>query len=217
MENIRLILSMGLIAVISYLIGCLNFAIIICKIMYGKDIRDFGSGNAGMTNVARTFGKVPAILTTIGDFLKGTIAMLAGQLIHLLVCGTEYPYYAKYFVCVMVLIGHAYPVLYNFRGGKGILVSAGVILILDWRILIILCLIFGVVFFTTRIVSLGSIIVAVMFAVLTLVFGLVEQSPHVWTDTLTTSLMAAFVLYLHRANIKRLLNGTEHRFGGKKK
>ena len=84
-------------------------------------------------------------------------------------------------------------------------------------VLILLCLIFGVVFFTTRIVSLGSITVAVMFAVLTLVFGLVEQNPHVWTDTLTTSLMAAFVLYLHRANIKRLLNGTEHRFGGKKK
>lgn len=221
METFRLVLSMILTAVVSYLIGSANFAIIICRLLYHKDIRDYGSGNAGMTNVARTFGRLPAILVTIGDFCKGALAMIVGHLLAMLIGGTgsfgDFPFYGAYIVAVCVMLGHCFPVFYGFRGGKGILVSAGVILILDPPILLVLLIIFLVVFFCSKIVSLGSITVAAMYPVLTLIFGFLNGHETVWWDTLTALLIGGFVIFLHRANIKRLLNGTENRFGGKKK
>jgi glycerol-3-phosphate acyltransferase PlsY len=206
---------MALTAVVSYLIGSANFAIIICRLLYHKDIRDYGSGNAGMTNVARTFGKVPAVLVTIGDFCKGALAMLAGHLLSSLF-GIDFPFYGAYIVAICVMLGHCFPVFYGFKGGKGILVSAGVILIINPLILLILLAIFLAVFLSTKIVSLGSITVAAMYPVLTLIFGLVRQSATVVGDTLTALLIGGFVIFLHRSNIQRLLNGTENRFGKKK-
>ena len=221
METFRLVLSMILTAVGSYLIGSANFAIIICRLLYHKDIRDYGSGNAGMTNVARTFGKLPAVLVTIGDFCKGALAMVVGHLLAMTIGGTgsfaDFPFYGAYIVAICVMLGHCFPVFYNFRGGKGILVSAGVILILNPMILLLLLVIFLVVFLCSRIVSLGSITVAAMYPVLTLIFGLVSHSGTVVWDTLTALLLGGFVIFLHRANIKRLINGTENRFGSKKK
>ena len=131
MESVRMAIAMVLTLIASYLIGCANFAIIISKLVYHKDIRDYGSGNAGMTNIARTFGKWPAVACTIGDFLKGTIAALLGHLfVIILGAGAgfdEFPFYGNYLVALGVMLGHCFPVFYGFRGGKGILVSAGVI------------------------------------------------------------------------------------------
>ncbi len=216
-----MVLAVVLMAVVSYLIGCANFAIIISKLLYHKDIRDYGSGNAGMTNIARTFGKFPAVLVTIGDFAKGAIALLLGHLLVMTVGGTgsftDFPFYGEYIVAFFVMMGHCFPVFYGFRGGKGILVSAGVILILNPWMLLVLLAIFLVVFLTTKIVSAGSITVAVSYPILTLIFGLINHTETVLWDTLVALILGGLVVFFHRANIKRLLNGTESRFGSKKK
>ena len=216
-----MVLAVVLMAVVSYLIGCANFAIIISKLLYHKDIRDYGSGNAGMTNIARTFGKFPAVLVTIGDFSKGAIALLLGHLLVMTVGGTgsftDFPFYGEYIVAFFVMMGHCFPVFYGFRGGKGILVSAGVILILNPWMLLVLLAIFLVVFLTTKIVSAGSITVAVSYPILTLIFGLINHTETVLWDTLVALILGGLVVFFHRANIKRLLNGTESRFGSKKK
>ena len=150
MESVRMAIAMVLTLIASYLIGCANFAIIISKLVYHKDIRDYGSGNAGMTNIARTFGKWPAVACTIGDFLKGTIAALLGHLfVIILGAGVgfdAFPFYGNYLVALGVMLGHCFPVFYGFRGGKGILVSAGVILVLNYRVLLILLVLFHVRF-----------------------------------------------------------------------
>ena len=114
------------------------------------------------------------------------------------------------------MLGHCFPVFYGFRGGKGILVSAGVILILNPWILLALLVIFLAVFFASKIVSLGSITVAAMYPVLTLVFGLVQHSETVLWDTLVALVIGGLVIFFHRANIKRLINGTEISFKKKK-
>ena len=216
----RTALFVLLTAAVSYLIGCANFAIIVCRLLYHKDIRDYGSGNAGMTNVARTFGKCPAVLVTIGDFAKGAIAMLLAHLLAVTVGGyagfSGFPFYGAYIVAICVMLGHCFPVFYGFRGGTGILVSAGVILILNPWILLALLVIFLAVFFASKIVSLGSITVAAMYPVLTLVFGLVQHSETVLWDTLVALVIGGLVIFFHRANIKRLINGTESSFKKKK-
>lgn len=215
-----MVLAVVLMAVVSYLIGCANFAIIISKLLYHKDIRDYGSGNAGMTNIARTFGKFPAVLVTIGDFAKGAIALLLGHLLVMTVGGTgsftDFPFYGEYIVAFFVMMGHCFPVFYGFRGGKGILVSAGVILILNPWMLLVLLAIFLIVFLTTKIVSAGSITVAVSYPILTLIFGLINHTETVLWDTLVALILGGLVVFFHRANIKRLLNGTESKFGKKK-
>lgn len=220
MESARMVLAVVLMAVVSYLIGCANFAIIISKLLYHKDIRDYGSGNAGMTNIARTFGKFPAVLVTIGDFAKGAIALLLGHLLVMTVGGTgsftDFPFYGEYIVAFFVMMGHCFPVFYGFRGGKGILVSAGVILILNPWMLLVLLAIFLIVFLTTKIVSAGSITVAVSYPILTLIFGLINHTETVLWDTLVALILGGLVVFFHRANIKRLLNGTESKFGKKK-
>ena len=115
------------------------------------------------------------------------------------------------------MMGHCFPVFYGFRGGKGILVSAGVILILNPWMLLVLLAIFLIVFLTTKIVSAGSITVAVSYPILTLIFGLINHTETVLWDTLVALILGGLVVFFHRANIKRLLNGTESRFGSKKK
>lgn len=210
------ILSLVLSAGLAYLIGSINFAIIVTKLFARKDIRDFGSGNAGMTNVLRTLGKGPAALVTVGDFCKGVIAVFLGHLLVWLIGGTQAPFYLDYLIALLVLVGHCFPVFYGFKGGKGILVSAGVILALNPPVLGALLLIFLIVVAVTKTVSIGSITVAVAFPVLTLIWGLISDAPHLLWDTLSALVIGGLVVWMHRANIKRLMNGTENKFGQKK-
>ena len=164
MEIFLQILALLLAGVVAYLIGSINFAIIVTKLFAKKDIRDFGSGNAGMTNVLRTLGKGPAVLVTLGDFLKGVLAVVIGRLIlHLL--GGGAPFYGDYLLGLMAMLGHCFPIFYGFRGGKGILVSAGVILMLNWRVLLIILAVFLLVVVFTKTVSLGSISAAAAYPV----------------------------------------------------
>lgn len=216
MQIFRLVLALVLSGVVAYLIGSVNFAIIVTRIFAHEDIRKYGSGNAGMTNVLRTLGKGPAALVTIGDFCKGVLAVLISYLLLRTVGGTEPPFYTNYVVAVMVLLGHCFPVFYGFRGGKGILVSAGVILVLNPLILLALLAIFLVVVIASRIVSLASITVAVAYPILTLIFGLVGQDPYLLWDVLVALCVGGAVVWMHRANIRRLIDGTEHKFGQKK-
>ena len=216
MQIFRLVLALVLSGVVAYLIGSVNFAIIVTRIFAHEDIRKYGSGNAGMTNVLRTLGKGPAALVTSGDFCKGVLAVLISYLLLRTVGGTEPPFYTNYVVAVMVLLGHCFPVFYGFRGGKGILVSAGVILVLNPLILLALLAIFLVVVIASRIVSLASITVAVAYPILTLIFGLVGQDPYLLWDVLVALCVGGAVVWMHRANIRRLIDGTEHKFGQKK-
>lgn len=216
MEIFLQILALLLAGVVAYLIGSINFAIIVTKLFAKKDIRDFGSGNAGMTNVLRTLGKGPAVLVTLGDFLKGVLAVVIGRLIlHLL--GGGAPFYGDYLLGLMAMLGHCFPIFYGFRGGKGILVSAGVILMLNWRVLLIILAVFLLVVVFTKTVSLGSISAAAAYPVSTLIVDLIRKASHPFLNALSALIIGGIVIFMHRSNIKRLLNGTENKLGQKKK
>ena len=156
MELFRLILSVVLAGVLAYLIGSINFAIIVSRIFAQRDIRDYGSGNAGMTNVLRTFGKLPAVITTVGDFCKGIIAVLLGHLIIQFVGGATEVFYADYLMALLALLGHCFPVFYGFKGGKGILVSAGIILILNPIVFLVILAVFSLTLILGRILPFSS-------------------------------------------------------------
>ena len=203
---------------IAYLLGSVNFAIIITKLFKKGDIRDYGSGNAGMTNVLRTVGKGAAALTLLGDFSKGILSVLIMRLLMFLCCGITDTSLLDYIVALAALMGHLFPVFYGFKGGKGILVSAGAMLILNpWSLLICLA-VFLLFACLTRYISAGSIAAGitypfgVMFTTW-LSFGYVH-----WAEAGLAALIGLVVILMHHANIKRLLNGTESKvsFNSKK-
>ncbi len=209
-----------IIAIIAYLIGSVNFSVILSKKMAGFDVREKGSGNAGTTNMLRSVGKKAAIITLICDILKGVIsiiiAIIAGNIIKnldkellLQIAG------------IAVIIGHTFPIFFGFKGGKGVATSLGVLLMSNWQIGLI-CLIFALVLMAlTRMVSLGSCTAAVLFPVLTLFINehytvLTEgKSGNVYF--IYSVILAIIVLYNHRSNIKRMLEGNENKISFSKK
>ena len=190
-------------AVVGYLIGSVSFAVILSRLVAKKDVRDYGSGNAGATNVARVFGMLPGIGILIADGLKMAAAMYCGKLI-----GGETGYLIAAAAC---LVGHSYPVFFGFRGGKGVSVSAALGLILDVRLFLLLFVVFFAVFFFTRRVSVCSMACAVSYPFLALLVGF--RGGVIW---LSVFVMIS-VVFLHRENIKRLIAGTEAPFSPKKK
>ena len=215
------------VAVISYLLGSLNFAIIVTKIAIGKDIRNFGSGNAGMTNVLRTVGIPAAVFTAIGDLGKGILSALAGEWIFSLAVeglvpnGILYAFLngGMYVGIIFALLGHLFPVYHNFKGGKGILVCGGAILIMDWRVFAAILILFLIFTLSTKIVSVGSIAATVGYPTFTCIFQCIDKAftpTEIVVNTLLAAGVAAVVILMHRENIKRLINGTENRFGKKK-
>ena len=202
-----------LIAIIAYLIGSVNFSVIFSKKFAGFDVREKGSGNAGTTNMLRSVGKKAAAITLICDILKGVvaigIAILFGYIpdmnkeLLLQIAG------------VAVILGHTFPVFFGFKGGKGVATSLGVLLLSNWQIGLI-CLVFALVLMIlTRMVSVGSCAAAILFPVLTLFINehytvLTEgKSGNVYF--IYSVILAIIVLFNHRENIKRLLNGTENK------
>ena len=181
-----------------YLLGSINTAIIISKLKYGGDIRTSGSGNAGMTNVLRTYGKTPAAMTFGGDALKTFLAYAVG----ILVFGRSGAYYS----CFMCVLGHVFPIYYRFRGGKGIVCAGISILLLNPVAFLIILAVFIIVFIGYKYVSLASIMAAMIYP---MAHGWTVQSK-IWPpSTLFAVLMAALVLWRHYPNMKRLLNRTE--------
>ena len=165
---LNFIIALAISAIVSYLLGSINFAIITTKLFKGVDIRDYGSKNAGMTNVLRTVSKKAAIITFVGDFLKGFVSAWISYLLFLYIV-PEVNLNGGYIGTIFSMLGHMYPIFYNFRGGKGISVCAGAILFTDWRVLVLILTVFLIVTLLTRFVSLGSILAAVGYTVFTFV------------------------------------------------
>ena len=207
-----------IIALIAYAIGSVNFSVIISKKMAGFDVRTKGSGNAGSTNVLRTVGKKAAIITLVCDILKGVVAILAALLIGLFAKEASKAILVEV-AALAVVLGHTFPVFFGFKGGKGVATSLGIILLVNWKIGLI-CLVFALTLMAlTRMVSLGSISASVLFAVLTMFItdSYVAGIEHDFSFVVFGVLLAAFVIFNHRSNLKRILNGTENKLGSKKK
>ncbi|MBQ9414584.1 MAG: glycerol-3-phosphate 1-O-acyltransferase PlsY [Clostridia bacterium] len=208
-------------AVVAYLLGSLNFAIIVTKIKTnGKDIRDEGSGNAGATNVLRSHGKAAALLTTLGDLAKSFAAVLLAGYVWFPLCGVpEYARFGAYLAGLACILGHLYPLYFGFRGGKGVMATLGMMLVLDWRVALISLGVFIILVLIFRMVSLGSIFAAATMAVTTFIMlKYVDGVPigQVGFCTAIAVLIAAILIMKHSDNIKRILNGTERKLGQKK-
>lgn len=195
-----------LVALIGYALGSLNFGLIISKLIYKDDIRKYGSGNAGTTNMLRTFGKGAAAATIIGDALKVVVAILISYLLVGSFMG------GGYIAGLCAIIGHVYPVYYGFKGGKGVVTAAITILMLDPGIFLVVLTFFIVVVAIWRYISLGSIVAAAIYPMITYAASKGNPGPKV----LFAFLIAAFVIFLHRANIQRLIDGKENKFSFKK-
>lgn len=198
-----------LVALVAYLIGSINFAIIFSKKFAGFDLRERGSKNAGTTNVLRTVGKKAAILTLICDMLKGVVSVLLATLVAKIWTETDLEI-LKYLAGLMAIIGHTYPIYYGFKGGKGVATALGVLLIVNPQIGLI-CLVFALTIMAfTRWVSLGSILAAILFPILT-IFMVDNMGAKI-----ISILIGALVVFNHRTNISRLKNGTENKLSLRK-
>lgn len=201
------------ITIVAYLIGSINLSIIICKLMGKGDIREHGSGNAGTTNTLRTLGKLPALIVLIFDVLKAVIAIYLGKWLITLgqAQNTLIPYndFAMALSSIGVILGHNFPIYYGFKGGKGIATSLGVLLTIEWKIGLV-CLVFALVLMLlTRMVSVGSIAAAILYPVLVLVMG--TEFTNKWIYLAFSLVIALMAVIRHRANIKRIFDGTENK------
>ncbi len=198
------VLKLVLVAIGGYLLGSANSSLIVGK-FYGVDVRKHGSGNAGATNTLRTLGKSAALIATIGDMLKGFIACIIGFYIM-----GSYGELGIMTGGVAAIVGHNWPVYFGFKGGKGILTTLAVVLMMDWKIALVLLCIFIIIVAITRYVSLGSVVSSVLFPIAGFAFE-------------KTGVFICFAAFLgilavirHRSNIARILNGTESKLGKKK-
>jgi glycerol-3-phosphate acyltransferase PlsY len=201
-------------AVAAYLLGSVNFAIIVSRLHAKDDVRKHGSGNAGMTNILRTYGKGPAAVTALGDLAKTVIAIFLAKWIFARAGIMDID--PGYIAGLFVILGHVYPVYFGFRGGKGVITTLGVMLIVNPVAFLIIVAIFVPLIFITKIVSLSSVLGAILYPILTYAFTYMQNGP-IRYNTAFALLYAAIVLYGHRDNIKRLLRGEENKFGQKKK
>ena len=202
-----LIYSSVIIAVIAYFCGCFNGAVIVSKYILHDDIRTHGSGNAGLTNFYRTFGG-PLTLGVIScDVLKAIAAVLLGVWIFSWFGFNGFDLiYAKYWAGLWCLLGHMFPCMFHFKGGKGILSGGTIAIMIDWRIALVVWGGFLVLAVVTKYVSLGSCWAGASFPFATW---------FVYQDTILLVLsivIGGLILYMHRANIHRLLTGTENKF-----
>ncbi len=204
-----------IISVIAYFIGSINFSIIISKKFAGFDIRDKGSGNAGTTNMLRTVGRKAAIITLVLDILKGVVAIVIAYIVTLIIKDKQISHILLQLAGIFVIIGHTFPIFFTFKGGKAIATTLGVLLMVNWQIGLI-CLVFALVLMVlTRIVSVGSCAAAVLFPVLTIFIHTNYLVPH--SNYLIFSIIVSvIILFNHRENIKRLMQGKENKLSFKK-
>ena len=208
-----------IIAIIAYLIGSINFSILISKKKAGYDIRQKGSGNAGTTNMLRNLGKKYAAITLICDVLKGVVAIGIAIIVGNILGDTNKALLVQ-IAGVAVVIGHTFPIFFGFKGGKGVATSLGILLMTNWQLGLI-CLVFALVLMAlTRVVSMGSIAAAILYPVLTLFVGgghyIVESTGLGNGYFIYSVILAIIVIFNHRENIKRILSGTENKISFKK-
>ena len=205
--------------VISYLLGSLSSAIIVSKALYKEDIRTHGSGNAGLTNMLRTYGGKAAAFTLVGDMLKTALAILFTALL----LGFEYKNGVSlngycYLAGLCAVLGHVFPIFYGFKGGKGVLVTATMALILTPACFAVLITVFAIILIISKFVSLGSIVVATLYPISVglYTFFVCGEVPHILT-IIATVFLGGFIVWCHRSNIGRLIEGNEKKFSiGKK-
>lgn len=199
------------VAIVAYAIGSINFAVILSRKLAGFDVREKGSKNAGTTNVLRTVGKKAALFTLILDILKGVIAVLIAILAKKIWSQIDVNT-LKYIAGFLAILGHTFPIFFEFRGGKGVATAIGVLLMLNWKIGLI-CLIFGLVIIAaTKMVSLGSISAAILFPILTI---FLQEDINI-VGILVSFAIAVLVVFNHRTNIKRIKEGKENKLSFKK-
>lgn len=211
-----MILVCIVIAIIAYLIGSINFSVIFSKKMAGFDVREKGSGNAGTTNMLRSVGKKAAAITLLCDILKGVVAIIAAILIGNLFNASNKAILVQ-IAGIAVVIGHTFPIFFGFKGGKGVATSLGILIMSNWEIGLI-CLAVGVtLIIITKMVSVGSCMAAILFAVLTFFikdnYIVSEGSSYL----VYSIILAAFILFNHRSNIVRLIQGKENKISFKSK
>jgi glycerol-3-phosphate acyltransferase PlsY len=220
--NIANYVCMFFCLVIAYFLGSINSAIIVSKLLCHDDVRKHGSGNPGLTNMLRTFGKAPAGLTLLGDLLKTAIAVcITGvffgfHYINGISDGDGYCYAAGLFA----VIGHVFTVYYKCKGGKGVLSTAVMALILTPIPALILILIFAGIVAASKYVSLGSVTSAILYPIIVNgYFNIVLHGQTPGLISLSTILLAILIVWCHRENLKRISERTERKIsiGGKKK
>lgn len=211
----------------SYLIGSINFALIVSKIFVKKDVRKMGSGNAGMTNVIRTVGIVPGIITFVGDFGKGLAAPLIAKFLLFpyiaenapdFIANFLTPEYGVYFCGFLCIIGHAYPIFFGFRGGKGVSTSIAVLFCINWIVATFVLTTFLVLFLITKIISIGSVLGAVEFPIFNFLINYnkgLDTIELVYIVVLSV-LIASLVFLKHKDNIIRLNKGEEKQLSSHK-
>lgn len=219
------------VSIIAYLLGSINTAVMVTKIVTKgkKDIRQMGSGNAGFTNVLRSVGKTPAIVTIVCDALKCVIAVFIGGLIFSMiltdnqVLSTEFINCGKYIAGIFCIVGHSYPVYFHFKGGKGVVTAAGLMLSEDWRVFLLILGTFLIVFIFSKIISLASITCAALYAPYTFgatfIFDYLNGDfslAYVLLSTSAALVIGVFVIVKHKDNIKRLIRGEEKKITSKK-
>lgn len=192
--------------VMGYLLGSINFAVVISRLRFRDDIRKHGSGNAGATNMMRTYGKGAGVATLLGDIFKAMVAVLIARIL----VGDIWAYMTG-FCCAL---GHAFPCYYKFKGGKCVAVTAAIALVMEPFVFLLLLAIFAVMVIGTKYVSLGSIFAALMYPVIQ--HNIVSARGFGHTGTLFVMALSLLVVFLHRENIKRLLDGKENKINLKK-
>lgn len=202
----------AIIAIIAYLIGSINFSVILSRKMAGFDVREKGSGNAGTTNMLRSVGKKAAAITLVCDILKGVVAILIAMLMNKIFKDSNGALLVQ-IAGVAVILGHTFPIFFKFKGGKGVATSLGVLIMSNWQIGLI-CLVFALILIIlTQMVSVGSIAAAILYPVLTL---FIPQNYIIPGNYIIYSvILAVIIVFNHRENVKRLLSGTENRISFK--
>ena len=205
-------------AIVAYIIGSINFSVLISKKKAGYDIREKGSGNAGTTNMLRNLGKKYAAITLVCDILKGIVAICIAIIVGKIMKDSNGALLVQV-AGIAVVLGHTFPIFFGFKGGKGVATSLGILLLTNWQIGLI-CLVFAVVIIAlSRMVSMGALAAAILFPVLTIFIGgeyYIVQGTGLGNGYFIYSvILAVIVAFNHRENIKRILNGTENRISFK--
>ena len=192
-------------ALIAYVLGSASFSIVLSKLMYRKDVREEGSGNAGATNMARSFGKLAGALTLLGDVLKTVLAVVIGRSL----AGD----WGMVVSCLGCQIGHCFPAYHHFKGGKGVAVGLAITAMVDWRITVTVLVVFIITAILSRKISLASILAT--FSAIPAAFLTVKDSRYLCMIILAASI----IIFRHSENISRLMKGEEKdfHFGDEKK
>ena len=193
-------LNIAVCVLCAYLLGNLNGSVCISALMH-DDVRSHGSGNAGLTNFIRNYGAQRSLMVIAIDVGKAVLACLLGSLMF-----PEYPIAGKVLGGLAVMLGHDFPALQGFRGGKGILSGFIISLMIDWRVGLLIAVVFFTAYLLTKYVSLGSVLAAVAFGI-----GFWVLYPHDVLVISGTSFMSVLTVFQHRANIVRLVKGQERK------